>query len=256
MNERQKSSRRFPITLPSPLLKRNRQPTVHQDNTASGQQQGGHGNQSSHNSSADAHAPHPFMQPPPTSGSSYSTSAPGPAIALSAVSNAAGSAAMASGIVAGGQRANAARSTADPQGYASAAASQPSGSGSGEVTRKKGPRELTSFPPYTSPQSERGDPLPPPRASGLVTSERPPQQGQGHGDKAAPKPEPAAAEETGSSEGQSAPRCVDYGPAEPLQPIAEGWSLTQCSVEHHTGHPLLSSSHPPPTPFFDFHVVF
>lgn len=221
VNERQKSSRRFPINLPTPLLKRNRQPTSHQDNTAATQLQSGHGNQSSNNPGTESHT-HFFTQPP-QSASGMSTSAAAPALALTAISNVAASAAIASSVGAGGQRSNTARAAADPQ--VPAAASQQSGSG--EVMRKKAPRELTSFPPYTSRQTEKSEPLPA-RASSLVTSERPSQQGQGQGDKTVQKPEPAAGEEAGSGEGQSTPQSVDYGPVEPLQPISEGWSLSVC----------------------------
>jgi len=196
VNERQKSSRRFPINLPTPLLKRNRQPPTQHDNTASSQPQSAHSNQSSNNPGTESHT-HPFM---PHSTGVVSTSAPGPAMALTAASNLATSAALASSFMAGGQRASTARAGADPQGPSTCAVDRQQ-SWSGEATRKKAPRELTSFPPYTSPQSERSEPLPA-RASSLVTSERPPQQGQGQGERQSQKPEPAAGEEAGSGEGQ------------------------------------------------------
>ena len=224
VKERQKSSRRFPINLPTPLLKRNRQPSTQQDSMASSQPQRAHSNQSSNNPGTDPHI-HSFMLPSYSAGV-IASSSPGPAMALTAASNVATSAALASSVMAGGQRACTARAGADPQGPSASAVDRQQ-SWSGEATRKKAPRELTSFPPYTSPQSERSEPLPA-KASSLVTSERPPQQGQGQGERPSQKPEPVAGEEAGSGEGQSAPQPVDYGPMEALQPIAEGWSLWVC----------------------------
>ena len=235
VSERQKSSRRFPINLPTPLLKRNRQPPTQHDSTASSQPQSAHSNQSSNNPGTES-LTHPFMQPPHSAGV-ISTSTPGPAMALTAASNVATSAALASSVMVGGQRASIARAGSDPQGPSASTVDRQQ-SWSGEATRKKAPRELTSFPPYTSPQSERSEPQLA-RASSLVTSERPPQQGQGQGERQSQKPEPAAGEEAGSGEGQSAPQPVDYGPVEALQPIAEGWSLWVCPCPCVCGYVLV-----------------
>ncbi|KAK7109370.1 WD repeat-containing protein 91-like [Littorina saxatilis] len=203
-SERQKPTRRFPMNLSTPLLKRNRQAAPQQDSTAGSQQQSSHGNQSSNNSSVDSLA-HPVTQ----GGTSVSASGQGVASSTHASGGIVTTAAQRTG---GGRAAGDTQSSSASQQSGSTEASAVSG-----MPQKKTAKEMISFPPYTSPMAERGDPLPA-RSRGLSAPDRAFQQGQG--DKSAGRLE-SAVEEAGSVESQlTVP--VDYGPVESLRPIPEG----------------------------------
>ena len=223
VNERQKTSRRFPINLSGPLLKRNRQPEHRQDSAASNSHHSGQAN-FSNNASTD-------FQPHPASHAHPSAASMGAGVTMTMTSNPSSS--VPGGVATSGQRPSVARAVTEPQTTVAHAAGQPVGTGDAATppgTRKKGPRELTSFPPYASPQVEKSDPSPA-KTSSHATSEQPRGQGQVQGDKVAVRAEAAVREEASAGDGQTAASVVDYGPVDNLQPIPEGmWSSASSVV--------------------------
>jgi hypothetical protein len=96
-------------------------------------------------------------------------------------------------------------------GAPSYAVSSDSSAGTSGAPRKKGPRELTSFPPYTSPPADKSDAGPERVLSSM-----------GQGEKSGSKPDLASSEEAASASKLAQPVIVDYGPVEQMKVMEEG----------------------------------
>ncbi|XP_076461207.1 WD repeat-containing protein 91-like [Babylonia areolata] len=218
VSERQKSSRRFPINLSTPLLKRNKQPDSRPDIGAGSSVASSQGNQSSNNTAVEPHTPHSLQHP--SSCGSHTMPVSGALLTTSAFSTVTQAGASFSAVPSQ-LKSIVVRSMSEPQEASLSGSGQQCGPGDSVLVagpRKKGPRELTSFPPYTSPQWDKQESLPV-RTNSLTAADQ--FDMHSHRDKTVGLSEAVIPEEMSTQEAASL-GSSDYGLVEPLQQIPEG----------------------------------